>query len=182
MWSLSGHPYPALCSQAVCTATGRRRHPELRRGHYGGLDFHGPAPGAPDFSDASRLGHGHQGGTQNPALCTLALRAVTRRRRHPELRRGHYGGLDFHGPAPGAPDFSDASRLVAWSLGDGAGGGLYIAFNASHRPQVVELPQWPGRAWRLVADTGKARHSQGMEIDLAARLRRLATPNHNFAW
>ena len=85
------------------------------------------------------------------------MRTAIGRRRHPELRRGHYGGLDFHGPAPGAPDFSDASRLVAWSLGDGAGGGLYIAFNASHRPQVVALPHWPGRAWRLVADTGKAR-------------------------
>lgn len=97
---------------------------------------------------------------------------VTGRRRHPELRRGHYGGLDFHGPAPGAPDFSASSRLVAWSLGDGVGGGLYIAFNASHRPQVVELPHWPGRAWRLVADTGKARRSPSME--LATRLRRLA--------
>ncbi len=85
------------------------------------------------------------------------LRSPTCRRRHPELRRGAYGGLDFHGAAPGAPDLGEASRLVAWSTGDGAGGGVYVAFNASHKAQVVELPHWPGRAWRLVADTGKAR-------------------------
>lgn len=44
---------------------------------------------------------------------------------------------------------------MAWSTGDGQGGGVYVAFNASHKAQVVELPHWPGLAWRLVADTSK---------------------------
>lgn len=32
---------------------------------------------------------------------------------------------------------------------------MYVAFNTSHTPKVVELPNWHGRAWQLVADTGK---------------------------
>jgi isoamylase len=58
---------------------------------------------------------------------------------------------------PGAADWSEESRLVAWTLADGAGGGLYIAFNASHRPTTLELPHWHGRSWQLVSDTGKVR-------------------------
>ena len=36
-----------------------------------------------------------------------------------------------------------------------ADGGLYIAFNTSHRPAVVDLPPWAGRRWQLYADSGK---------------------------
>ena len=34
-------------------------------------------------------------------------------------------------------------------------GGLYIAFNSSHLPTVVQLPFWQGRVWQPLADTGK---------------------------
>lgn len=34
-------------------------------------------------------------------------------------------------------------------------GGLYIAFNSSHRPAVVDLPRWHGRRWQLTANSGK---------------------------
>ena len=67
------------------------------------------------------------------------------------------GTIAWHGVEPGAADWSEESRLVAWTLADGAGGGLYIAFNASHRPTTLELPHWHGRSWQLVSDTGKAR-------------------------
>jgi hypothetical protein len=83
-----------------------------------------------------------------------------RRRAHAELRSGSYAGtgLAWHGALPGEPDWSEASRLVAYTLpGAGGSGGLYIAFNSSHRPQVLQLPHWHGRAWQLVSDTGKAR-------------------------
>lgn len=30
-----------------------------------------------------------------------------------------------------------------------------MAFNSGHTPKVVELPNWHGRAWRVVVDTGK---------------------------
>ena len=63
--------------------------------------------------------------------------------------------IAWHGMQPYAADWSDESRLVAWTLSDGAGGGLYLAFNSSHRPTTLELPHWHGRSWQLVSDTGK---------------------------
>jgi hypothetical protein len=116
-----------------------------------------PRPYAKPLAAPSAPARARLRSPQQPRGAREPAARARRRRRHPELRRGAYGGLDFHGAAPGAPDLSEASRLVAWSTGDGAGGGVYVAFNASHKAQVVELPHWPGRAWRLVADTGKAR-------------------------
>lgn len=63
--------------------------------------------------------------------------------------------IAWHGMQPYAADWSDESRLVAWTLADGAGGGLYLAFNSSHRPTTLELPHWHGQSWQLVSDTGK---------------------------
>ena len=34
-------------------------------------------------------------------------------------------------------------------------GGLYIAFNAGHKALVAQLPDWPGRTWVPLVDTGK---------------------------
>lgn len=59
---------------------------------------------------------------------------------------------------------------MAWSTGDGRGGGVYVAFNAAHKAQVVELPHWPGLAWRLVADTSKVRGCAPAQIRGAGRL------------
>lgn len=30
-----------------------------------------------------------------------------------------------------------------------------MAFNTSHMPQMVELPQWGGRLWQPLVDSGK---------------------------
>jgi len=81
---------------------------------------------------------------------------IALRRRRKEFRAGTYaeGGIQWHGVHVGQPDFSEGSRLVAWSLGS-PDGGLYIAFNSSHRPLVVDLPDWHGRRWQLLADSAK---------------------------
>ena len=67
--------------------------------------------------------------------------------------------MEWHGLAPHAPDWSDASRFLAFSLrtGPAGQGGVYAAFNTSHLPQVAQLPAWPGRVWQAVVDTGKVR-------------------------
>jgi isoamylase len=67
------------------------------------------------------------------------------------------GAIAWHGAVANEPDWSEQSRLVAYTLADGRGGGIYIAFNTSHKAQVVQLPAWPGRAWQLVADSGQVR-------------------------
>ncbi|KAF6257870.1 isoamylase [Scenedesmus sp. NREL 46B-D3] len=78
----------------------------------------------------------------------------------PCLRRTSYvtdNDIQWHGEAAFKPDWTDSSRLVAYTLKKHAPdvGGLYVAFNSGHTPKVVELPNWHGRAWRVVVDTGK---------------------------
>ena len=95
------------------------------------------------------------------------------RRTHRELRRSSYvdgSTIAWHGMQPYAADWSDESRLVAWTLADGRGGGIYIAFNSSHRPTTLELPHWHGRSWQLVSDTGKVRWLAQRAAPLARRL------------
>lgn len=66
------------------------------------------------------------------------------------------GEIQWHGDAPNEPDWSESSRLVAYTLRQPGGqSGLYVAFNASHLPRVVQLPEWHGRAWAPVFDTSK---------------------------
>jgi len=82
------------------------------------------------------------------------------RKARPELRRkeGTFvadGEVEWHGVAPGEPDWSDASRLVALTLRGEEGGGLYIAFSTAHVPVTLSLPQWHGRAWKPFIDTAK---------------------------
>lgn len=77
-----------------------------------------------------------------------------RRHAHPELRRKTYvndNDVQWHGEAAFKPDWTDSSRLVAYTLKKQGpqGGGLYVAFNSGHVPKVVELPHWPGRAWKV---------------------------------
>lgn len=52
---------------------------------------------------------------------------------------------------PNTPDWSDTSRFLAYSLKKPGGGGLYIAFNTGHLPQVGAGPGrmggWQRGAW-----------------------------------
>jgi isoamylase len=96
-------------------------------------------------------------------------RALLRlRRAHPELRRDAYiqdGEVEWHGTAVGEPDWSEASRLVALSLRGRDGGGLYLAWSAAHTPAVLALPDWAGREWRPVIDTGKPAPYDALVVD-----------------
>ncbi|EIE26827.1 glycoside hydrolase [Coccomyxa subellipsoidea C-169] len=80
------------------------------------------------------------------------------RRTHAELRRSsfvHAGAIAWHGKLPNEPDWTEESRLVAYTLSNSSGGGLYIAFNTSHKGQIVQLPLWPNRTWQLISDSGQ---------------------------
>lgn len=84
---------------------------------------------------------------------------ITIRKSHPELRRSTYitdMDINWHGITPGQPDWSESSRFIAYTLKKSNGGGLYIAFNTSHKPQLVQLPEWEGRIWQTVVNTGKS--------------------------
>nr|GLL20267.1 isoamylase [Ipomoea trifida] len=63
--------------------------------------------------------------------------------------------LQWHGHTPGMPDWSESSRFVAFTLVDKVKGEIYIAFNASHLPVTVTLPERGGYRWEPLVDTGK---------------------------
>ncbi|KAJ0965571.1 hypothetical protein J5N97_026709 [Dioscorea zingiberensis] len=63
--------------------------------------------------------------------------------------------LQWHGHHPGAPDWSKTSRFVAFSMMDSVKQELYIAFNTSHLPVTVSLPERPGYIWEPLVDTSK---------------------------
>ncbi|AQK51280.1 Sugary1 [Zea mays] len=63
--------------------------------------------------------------------------------------------LKWHGHQPGKPDWSEASRFVAFTMKDETKGEIYVAFNTSHLPVVVGLPERSGFRWEPVVDTGK---------------------------
>ncbi|KAI8476733.1 MAG: isoamylase [Monoraphidium minutum] len=99
-----------------------------------------------------------QAAADETGFARFVRRMIHFRRQRPELRRRAFvgdGEITWHGELPNEPDWSEASRLVAYTLADGQGGGLYVAFNTSHRPKVLELPKWHGRSWQPVFDTSK---------------------------
>ncbi|RZC56908.1 hypothetical protein C5167_015763 [Papaver somniferum] len=64
--------------------------------------------------------------------------------------------LQWHGHAPCEPNWSETSRFVAFSLVDSVKGEIYVAFNTSHLPVMVTLPERQGYRWTPLVDTSKA--------------------------
>ncbi|PON41132.1 Glycoside hydrolase [Parasponia andersonii] len=77
--------------------------------------------------------------------------------------------LQWHGHAPGVPDWSETSRFVAFSLKDSMKGEIYVAFNASHLPVTISLPERPGHRWEPLIDTGKPAPYDVLSVDLPGR-------------
>ena len=65
------------------------------------------------------------------------------------------GAMTWHGQKPYDADWSEETRLVAFTVSSPAKGGLYCAFNTSHKAQTLQLPHWPGLVWQPLMDTGK---------------------------
>ncbi|KAL6292452.1 hypothetical protein ACE6H2_000594 [Prunus campanulata] len=77
--------------------------------------------------------------------------------------------LQWHGHAPGVPDWSETSRFVAFTLMDSVKRELYIAFNASHLPATITLPERPGYRWDPLVDTSKPAPFDFLSSDLPGR-------------
>ncbi|KAH9805595.1 isoamylase 1 [Citrus sinensis] len=77
--------------------------------------------------------------------------------------------LQWHGHAPGLPDWSDKSRFVAFTLIDSVKGEIYVAFNASHLPVIISLPKRPGYRWEPLVDTSKPEPFDFLSSDLPAK-------------
>ncbi|KAM6570600.1 hypothetical protein CsatB_018585 [Cannabis sativa] len=77
--------------------------------------------------------------------------------------------LQWHGHAPGVPDWSETSRFVAFSLKDSVKREIYVAFNSSHVPVTITLPERPGHRWEPLIDTGKSAPYDILSPDLPGR-------------
>jgi glycogen operon protein len=111
---------------------------------------------------------------ENADLLRFFQNVVALRHAHPVLRgRDHFRSADYvgsgvpdiswHGTRAWQPDWSGASRVLAFLLGGHhAKGGavvdddLYVAMNAHFEPLEFELPQpAAGRQWRVAVNTGR---------------------------
>ncbi len=100
---------------------------------------------------------------QSAALVRYVTRLVRFRKAHSNLRRRTFfdeddpesPGIEWHGPVHGRPDWSDASRSLAFHLlGQGRDDDLYVALNAGEKALPFELPSsGRGRAWHRFLDT-----------------------------
>ncbi|KAL6194575.1 hypothetical protein ACLB2K_035657 [Fragaria x ananassa] len=77
--------------------------------------------------------------------------------------------LQWHGLAPGVPDWSETSRFVAFTLVDSVKREIYIAFNASHLPVNVSLPERHGYRWEPLVDTSKPSPFDFLSSDVPQR-------------
>lgn len=77
--------------------------------------------------------------------------------------------LQWHGHQPDMADWSELSRFVAFTIDDSIKGELYIAFNTSHLPVIVTLPERPGFKWQPLVDTSKASPYDFLVDDLPNR-------------
>ncbi|KAJ0090590.1 hypothetical protein Patl1_14078 [Pistacia atlantica] len=77
--------------------------------------------------------------------------------------------LQWHGHAPGMPDWSDTSRFVAFTLIDSVKGEIYVAFNTSHLAVTVALPERSGYRWEPLVDTSKSAPFDFLSTDLPER-------------
>ncbi|XP_057417188.1 isoamylase 1, chloroplastic [Lotus japonicus] len=77
--------------------------------------------------------------------------------------------LQWHGHFPGKPDWSETSRFVAFTMVDSVKREIYIAFNTSHLPVTITLPERPGYRWEPLVDTGKSAPYDFLTPDLPGR-------------
>ncbi|KAK2439290.1 isoamylase 3, chloroplastic [Trifolium repens] len=77
--------------------------------------------------------------------------------------------LQWHGHFPATPDWSESSRFVAFTLMDSVKGEIYVAFNTSHLPFTITLPERPGYRWEPLIDTSKSAPYDFLTPDLPGR-------------
>ncbi|GLJ10540.1 hypothetical protein SUGI_0130070 [Cryptomeria japonica] len=77
--------------------------------------------------------------------------------------------LQWHGHQPEMPDWSESSRFVAFTMVDSKKRELYVAFNTSHLPVIITLPERPGFKWEPYVDTSKVPPYDFLADDLPNR-------------
>ena len=91
---------------------------------------------------------------KNEKIFSFVSNLIAFRKSHPILRLSRFlskSDIDWHGPFPFQPDWSDRSRFVAYTLKGTPS--LYIAFNANFHSVAIHLPntsnQWKEIVWTM---------------------------------
>ncbi len=91
---------------------------------------------------------------KNKQIFTFVSALITFRKKNPSLRHTRFltpVDIDWHGAAPLHPDWSDGSRLVAFTLKSKPP--IYAAFNAHFHHQTITLP--PNTKWHKLVLTSE---------------------------
>jgi isoamylase len=100
---------------------------------------------------------------QHPDFFRFYLLMIQFRKKHPSLQSHDFpneGEIEWHGHKPNQPDWSPASRFVAYTFKKT----LYIAFNAHFHDAPLELPPPPShQKWYRIVDTGLPSPSDFLE-------------------
>jgi isoamylase len=98
--------------------------------------------------------------SDNDGMLRFTKAMISLRKRFSGFRRSWYpndGDVDWHGVTPGSPDWSEESRFLAMTVkGQDQHNDVYVAWNTSHKPIMVHLPETEGKKWRPLVDSGKA--------------------------
>lgn len=98
------------------------------------------------------------------------------RKKHPSFRKSSFlnpKDIAWHGATPNSPDWSETSRLVAYSQD-----GFYIAFNATPHPTTVELPP---SCWHTLINTELSWKDQPLLQDKSQKLASPKITMHSFS-
>jgi isoamylase len=102
-------------------------------------------------------------------LVRFFQKLIQLRKANPSLRQSAYMDgekIKWHGVKASDPDWSDSSRLVAFSIvGERKSDDLYVAFNSGHAQVTVELPEIDSGYWDITADTSKPAPFDFLESD-----------------
>ncbi len=85
-------------------------------------------------------------------------KTIQLRKTHPELRRKEFldpASIVWHGMLPKKPDWSDTSRLIAFSRMLHENAEIFVAFHAHYNETILRLPEAEnGKPWKRLIDTG----------------------------
>jgi len=107
---------------------------------------------------------------EQKGLVRFFKRLIHMRKENPLFRqRSFLDGekVQWHGVKPFEPDWSETSRIVAFTLQDGKSSEvLYVAFNSGHKVELLELPELDdGGVWDILVDTSKPAPHDFLEVD-----------------
>lgn len=96
------------------------------------------------------------------------------RNSEPLLRRDNFlsdQDVSWHGTMPNLPDWEKDNNLVALSLNTDQGPQIYAAFNASHIPITINIPQTnPGFIWHWIVNTHNPSPEDFFDMDQRKKL------------